>query len=108
MLPPSRGRRKAGAFAPSANAELRAADVSAFAPDGFLAGGFPASGFAAVAFDRVVLRGAVAPDDFNCFDGALCDAPEIAFPGCLVAFLPDLFAIALRVFEGGVFADLTD
>jgi hypothetical protein len=61
-----------------------------------------------VAFDRAGPGGAVALGDFNRFDGALCDAPRVAFPGFLVAFLPDLFAVGLRAFVGGVFADVTD
>jgi hypothetical protein len=63
---------------------------------------------AVLAFDRAGPLGAAALGDFNCFDGALCDAPRVAFPGFLVAFWPDLFAAALPAFESGVFADVTD
>ena len=107
MLPPSRGRRKAGALAPSVNADLRAAGASAFPPNGFLADGSPASGFAAVAFDPAADLGADAlgPDDFNGLDGALCDVLEVA---CLFVFLLDVLAVARRVFEGAVFADVID
>jgi hypothetical protein len=61
-----------------------------------------------LAFDRAGPLGALAPGDFNRFDGALCDARRLAFPGFLVAFLPDLFAAALPAFESGVFVDVTD
>ena len=115
MLPPSRGRRKAGALAPSANADLRGAVASAFPTGGFLAGASPASGFAAVAFDPAVILGADAlgaevlgPGDFNRFDGALCDVLVIAFPACLFVFLADLLAVARRFFEGAVFAEVFD
>jgi hypothetical protein len=110
VLPPSRGRRKAGALAPSANADLRGADASAFPTSGFLAGASPASGFAVVAFDPAVVFGADAlgPGDFNCFDGALCDVLGVAFPACLFVFLADVIAVARRFFEGAVFADVFD
>jgi hypothetical protein len=88
---------------------LRAAGASAFPPNGFFADGFPASGFAAVAFDpAVVLRADVlGPDDFNGFDGSLCDVLGVA---CLFVFLFDVLvlAVARRVFEGAVFADVID
>jgi hypothetical protein len=48
------------------------------------------------------------PGDFNAFDAALCDAPATVFRGCLLTFLPDLFAVTSRVFEAGVFADVFD
>jgi len=107
VLPPSRGRRKEGALAPSVNADLRAAGASAFPPNGFLADGSAASGFAAVAFDpAVVLRAdALGPDDFNGFDGSLCDVLGVA---CLFVFLLDVLAVTRRVFEGAVFADVID
>src|SRR5205807_9335033 len=50
----------------------------------------------------------VARAGFNCFDGALCDGFGVAPRVCSFACLPDLFAVARRVFEGGVFADVTD
>jgi len=90
---------------------LPAAGASAFPPNGFfLAGGFPASVFAAVAFDRAAARGATAfeLDDFNCFDGALCDAFGEALWGRLPASLSDLLAFIRRIFGGGVFADSID
>jgi hypothetical protein len=100
VLPPSRGRRKAGALAPSVNTELRTAG-------GFFADRSPAFGFAAVAFDpAVVLRAdALGPDDFNGFDGSSCDVLGVA---CLFVFLLDVLAVARRVFEGAVFADVID
>ena len=110
MLPPSRGRRKAGALAPSAKAGLRAAGASAFPASGFPAAGFPARGFAAVGFDPVVVPAADAlgPSDFNSFDGALCDVLGVAFPACLLLFLADVLAVARRFFEGAGFADGLD
>jgi hypothetical protein len=115
VLPPSRGRRKAGALAPSANTDLRGAGASAFPTGGFLAGASPVSGFAAVAFDPAAIPGADAlgaevlgPGDFNCFDGALCDTLGAALPACLFVFLADVIAVARRFFEGAVFADVLD
>ncbi|WP_425114458.1 hypothetical protein [Bradyrhizobium sp.] len=108
MLPPSRGSRKAGAFAPSVKAGLPAAGAPVFPIDAIPADGFPATGFAAVDIDRDEPFGAVAPDDLNCFDGGSCDPLEVASLGCLVAVLLDLFATARRVFEGGVFAVFPD
>jgi hypothetical protein len=66
---------------------------------------------AAAAFGALVVRGAdfAGPDDFNVFDGALCDAFAATLLGCLFfAFLLDLVAVAPLVFEGAVFADLAD
>jgi hypothetical protein len=110
VLPPSRGRLKAGAFVPSARADLRAAGASAFSASGFLAGGSPApgfAGFAAVALDPAVVLAAdtFGPDDFNGFDGALCDVPGVAFRGCLFLLLADVLAVARRFFECAGFAD---
>ena len=61
MLPPSRGSRKAGAFAPSVKAGLPAAGAPVFPIDAIPADGFPATGFAAVDIDRDEPFGAVAP-----------------------------------------------
>jgi hypothetical protein len=36
----------------------------------------------------------------------LCEAPEPAFSGCLVAFLLDLLAVVCRAFDGDIFADV--
>jgi hypothetical protein len=85
-------------------------DASAFPLDGRRPDGFAASGFAAAAFEAAAALGAdlAAAGDFNGFDGALCDVSGGAFPGGLVAFLPDLSAGARRVFEGGFFADVFD
>jgi hypothetical protein len=110
VLPPSRGRRKAGAFVPSARGDLRAAGASAFSTSGFLVGESPAPGFAgftAVGLDPAVVLAAdiVGPDDFNGLDGALCDVPGVAFPGCLFFLLADVLAVARRFFEGAGFAD---
>jgi hypothetical protein len=68
------------------------------------------AGFAAVAFDPAVILGADAlgPEAFNCFDGALCDVVELAFPGFLFGFLADVLAVARRFFEGAFFADVFD
>ena len=60
------------------------------------------------AFDRAGPLGAAAAGDFNCFDGALCEAPLVAFVVGLAALLPDLPAVALRVFEAGFFAAVAD
>jgi|SRR5580700_10313486 hypothetical protein len=113
VLPPSRGRLNAGAFAPSARGEAGAdrgaADSAGFSPEGLLGEGFPTAGFAAV-FDAMMVRGAdfSGLDDFNFFDGALCDAFAVALPVCLLFVLLFLVAVAPRVFEGAVFADLAD
>jgi hypothetical protein len=89
---------------------LRVADAAALAAGGFFTAGFPASGLVAVAFDAAATRvaGFARPAAFDCFDGALRDAPPVVFPGCLLAFLPVFFAVAWRVFEGGAFADVVD
>ena len=113
MLPPSRGRRKAGALAPSASADLRAARASAFPTSGLIAGVSPARGFAGVAavgFNPAVALAADAlgPEDFNCFDGALCDVLGLALPARLFVFLADVLAVARRFFEGAFFADVFD
>jgi hypothetical protein len=86
---------------------LRAAGASAFSTSGFLAAGSPAPGFAAVALDPAVVLVAdtFGPDDFNGFDGALCDVLGVAFPGCLFFWLADVLAVARRFFEGAGFAD---
>ena len=123
MLPPSRGKLKAGALAPAAKgineginegenaAERGAGDPLAFSPAGFLTGGFPAAGLAAAIFDVAVVRAADFPGaaDFNFFDGGLCDAFEAGLPVCLFfVSLLDLLAVVLRVFEIAVFADFAD
>src|SRR6266851_2099723 len=61
VSPPSRGRRKAGAFAPSANSDLRPADASGFPPDGLLAAGLFALGLAAAVFDSAAARDVDSP-----------------------------------------------
>jgi hypothetical protein len=101
--PPSRGSWKAGAFAPSANADARGVDAAAFALEGFFVG-------AALAFDAAATfcTDSRGPDDFNGLEGALCEAPGVVFASFWFAFLPDFFAAAPRAFEGGVLADLTD
>ena len=126
MAPPSRGRLKAGAFAPSVKAARGVADPPAFSLEGFLVGKFATAGFktagfttagfttadlAATAFGALAVRGAdfAGPDDFNVFDGALCDAFAATLLGCLFfAFLLDLVAVTPLVFEGAVFADFAD
>ena len=102
VSPPSRGRRKAGAFEPSAKSDLRPADASGFRPDGLLAAGLFALGFAAAAFDSTAARkvDSSARGDFDFFDGALCDARAAALPDGLSALLPDFFTVAVRVFSG--------
>jgi hypothetical protein len=47
-------------------------------------------------------------EDFNGFDGALCDVDRAAFAVCLFLVLPDLAAGFGLVFEAGVFADVCD
>jgi hypothetical protein len=114
VLPPSRGKLNAGAFAPSAKgkegADRGAGNPPAFSTGGLLTGGFSTESFAAAAFDAAVVRGAdfAGLDDFNFFDGALCDAFAVALPVCLFFVLPVLVAVAPRIFEGAVFADLAD
>ena len=118
MLPPSRGKLNAGAFAPSAKgkegADRGAGDppaLSTGSTGGLLTGGFPTAGFAAAAFEAVAVGGADFPglDDFNLFDGALCDAFAVALPVCLFfVFVLDLVALVPRVFKGAFFADVAD
>jgi hypothetical protein len=134
VLPPSRGRLNAGAFAPSAKGKAgtdRTADsagfsagsllgvrclTAGFSAEGLLRTECPTAGFAAVfvgfaaVFDVLMGRGADFPGlgDFNFFDGALCDAFAVALPVCLFFVLLVLAAVAPRVFEGAVFADLAD
>jgi hypothetical protein len=69
-----------------------------------LAAGLFALGLAAAAFDSAAARDVDSPawDDFDFFDGALCDARAAALPDGLSAFLLDFFAIALRVFSGAL------
>jgi hypothetical protein len=62
----------------------------------------------ALAFDPGAIDRAVFAelDNFNAFDGGLWDASKTALPGWLFfAFLPGLFAGALRDLEAGLFAD---
>jgi hypothetical protein len=86
--------------------------VSAFPANGSRAGGLPASGVDAIAFDSAAATrwtDSPRPDDLNGLDGVLCEALGAArLTDFLLAFLPDLLAAALRVFEGRVFADLVD
>ena len=56
----------------------------------------------------MALRAAGALVFFNCFEGALWDAPLGVVAGCLVAFLPDSLGAARRVLEGGFIADVTE
>jgi hypothetical protein len=113
VRPPSRGKLNAGAFAPSAKGEAGAdrgaADSAGFSPEGLLGARFPTADFAAV-FEALMVRGAVffGLEDFNFFDGALCDAFAAALPVCLLFVLLLLLAVDPRVFEGAVFADLAD
>jgi len=71
-----------------------------------------AGGFAAGACARAATRvtDSPAPDGFNGFMAALCDAFAEAVPGCLPApladFLADFLAAALRFFTDGFFADV--
>jgi hypothetical protein len=67
-------------------------------------------GIAAVGFDpaAVLVADALGPEDFNCFDGALCDVLGLAFPARLFAFLADVRAVARRFFEDAFFADVFD
>src|ERR1700739_2795860 len=115
VLPPSRGRLNAGAFAPSASGEegpnRKTADLPAFSPGGLLTGGLLTAGCAAAVFDALMVSGADFPglDDFNFFDGALWDAFAVALPVCLFfVMLLVLVAVARRVFAGAVFTDLAD
>ena len=80
-----------------------------FSAKGLLGTGRPTAGFAA-AFDTLMVLEADFPglDDFNFFDGALCEAFAVALPVCLFFVLLVLAAVAPRVFEGAVFADLAD
>ena len=129
MLPPSRGRLKAGAFDPSArgpaaagagreapgswalsaegflSAESTTAGlaIAGLAAAGLVTAGLATAGFAAAAFGAEVARGAdlAGPDDFNFFNGALCDAFAVALPVCLFfVFVLDLVA--------AFFADVAD
>ena len=126
MLPPSRGRLNAGAFAPSAKGKAgtdRTADsagfsagsllgvrclTAGFSAEGLLGAGCPTAGFAAV-FDILMERGADFPalEDFNFFDGDF-EAFAVALPVGLFFVLLVLVAVVARVFEGAVFNDLAD
>jgi hypothetical protein len=66
----------------------------------------PPDGRRGAAFEAAATLGAdfAAAGDFNGFDGAVCDVSTGAFRGRLAAFLPDLSAVARRVFERGFFA----
>src|SRR5260370_8329830 len=100
VSPPSRGRRKAGAFVPSANSDLRPADASGFPPDGLLAARLFALGLAAAVFDSAAARDIDSParGDFDFFDGAWFDARAAALPDALSALLPDFFTVSARAF----------
>src|SRR5258708_6219215 len=109
VSPPSRGRWKAGAFAPSTKPDLRETGASGFPPDGLLEGAFPISSIAAGARAPAAVRasGWLAAD-LNFFDGALCDAFGETLPAGWSGLLPDLFAGALRAFAGGDLVALFD
>jgi hypothetical protein len=123
VLPPSRGRLKAGAFTPSAKGIGGAVDNgdgaaarwaggdAIFSAAGFFTGEASDAGLVAATFDIVVVRAAdfAGEADFNFFDGALWEAFAAALPGCLFfVLLPDLVAVVLRVFEVAVLADFAD
>jgi hypothetical protein len=81
---------------------LRAGDTSAFTVDAFAAGGFLVSSFAAVGFDPAATRADFSgADDFNVFEGALCDALGEAPAVGLLELPADFFAAGLRAFAGG-------
>ena len=127
MLPPSRGRLNAGAFAPSAKGtesgtetgaegvERGAGDAPALSTGSFLTDDrVPAPVLAAPVLAATALGAAIAGESdfsglFNFFDGALCDAFAVGVPVRLFfVFLPDLVAVALRAFEGAAFAGIAD
>jgi hypothetical protein len=132
VLPPSRGRLNAGAFAPSAKGtesgtetgaegvERGAGDAPALSTGSFLTDDrVPAPVLAAPVLAATALGAAIAGESdfsglFNFFDGALCDAFAVGLPVRLVfVFLPDLVspdlvAVALRAFKGAAFAGLAD
>ena len=116
--PPSRGRLNAGAFAPSVKGpETGAEGVGRGAgdPPALSTGSFRTGAttrLAAAAFGAAIAGEAdfSGLDDFNFFDGALCDAFAVGLPVCFFfVLLPDLVvvlaAVALRAFEDA-FADL--
>ena len=113
MSPPSRGKWNEGALTPSARAERETGAAPAFSRERFEVSALKASVFAgltvaALAFDPGTVDRAVFAelDNFNAFDGGLWDASKTALSGCLFfAFLPGLFAGALRDLEAGLFAD---
>jgi hypothetical protein len=95
--------------------------VALFVADGLPASGFfaaalavdgiAASGLTAAAFDTAATlgrKGFAGLEDFNGFDGALCDVGRVAFAVCLLVVLPDLAAAFGLFFEAGVFADVCD
>jgi hypothetical protein len=72
-------------------------------PGSFFTGAVPTTGLVAAAFGAAIVGEAdfCGLDDFNFFDGALCDAFAVGLPGCFFfALSPDLAAVALRAFEG--------
>jgi hypothetical protein len=80
------------------------------AAGGLIAAGFAVAGLAVAGFDSAAVRRGdfAGPDDFNGFDGAMCEVPKGFFPGLLVAFRIDFLAEVGRAFEGGIFADFFD
>ena len=107
MPPPSRGRWKAGALAPSAKPDLPAAGAPLVCTVGLLAAGLAASILTAAVLDRAAAFG---PVDFNAFEGAFCDALRIAaafFVVFFVALLADSLALAGRVFGRVAFSPIS-
>jgi hypothetical protein len=88
---------------------LGAGGITADATDAFNAGGFFVSGFAAGGFGPAATRGDFSgADDFNVFEGALCDALGEALAVGLLVFATVFLAAGLRAFAGGVFDDVFD
>jgi hypothetical protein len=89
---------------------LRTAGRPAVPPDVFATGGFFAAVFAAAGFGAgfAGVTDLREPDDFNVFEGGLCDAWGEAPAAGLVGVLADFFAGALRAFAAGVFGDVFD
>jgi hypothetical protein len=88
---------------------LGAGGTAAIAADAFTVAGFFVSGFATGGFDLTATRADFSGvDDFNVFEGALCDALGEALAVGLLVFTAVFFAAGLRAFAGGVFDDVFD
>jgi hypothetical protein len=54
------------------------------------------------------LRVTADSENFNGFEGTVCDVAKVALAVCLLVFATDFLAVGRRVFEGCAFADVFD